>query len=172
MVVSKNAEPPSIDLRAAMRSWATGVAVVSTRLGEQQHGMTVNSFTSVSIDPPLVTVALEKSTRTHQMLQQSHILGITILSAAQKEISDRFAGRFPDDQDRFAGLATETLTTGAPFILGGLAFIDCRLRSTIDASPNNLIIAEVVAVKTSMQVESPEPLLYYSRAYHSLKDPN
>lgn len=163
--------PQPVDLRLAMRSWATGVAVASTRLGQHQHGMTVNSFTSISIDPPLVIVALAKTTRTYEMLLQSRILGITILSASQQELSDRFAGRLSDDQDRFAGLAADTLVTGAPFIIGGLAYIDCRLRSTVDAGDNELIVAEVVAVK-SMHDANAEPLLYYFRDYHTLKDPH
>jgi flavin reductase (DIM6/NTAB) family NADH-FMN oxidoreductase RutF len=163
--------PQPVDLRLAMRSWVTGVAVASTRLGERQHGMTVNSFTSISIDPPLVIVALAKTTRTYEMLLQSRILGFTILSASQQELSDRFAGRLSDEQDRFAGLATETLVTGAPFIRGGLAFIDCRLRSTVEVGLNELMLADVVAVKAADEADA-EPLLYYSRAYHSLKDPH
>ncbi|MDH3943207.1 MAG: flavin reductase family protein, partial [Anaerolineae bacterium] len=84
------------DLRAAMRRWATGVSIVSTKLDESIHGMTVNSFTSISIDPALITVALEKTTRTHEMIMQSRIFGVTILTGEQQDISDRFAGRLPD----------------------------------------------------------------------------
>src|SRR5512139_2706393 len=111
-------------LRSVMRNWATGVTVVATALEGVRHGMTVSSFTSVSLDPPLVLVSLERATHTHRLLEQSGCFSVTVLGEGQQDISDRFAGRQPDGDDRFAGLDTFTLVSGAPFISGGLAYFD------------------------------------------------
>ena len=85
----------------------------------KDHGMTVSSFTSVSMDPPLVTISLMKDSRTQSLVIQSASFGITILSSAQVEISQRFAGQIPDTDDRFAGLETFNLDTGAPMLKSG-----------------------------------------------------
>jgi len=123
--------------------------------------MTVSSFTSISLEPPLLLAALQKTTRTSQMILQARAFGVTILAADQKEISDRFAGRGEESQDRMDGVETEVLSSGAPFIKGGLAYFDCRLRQTVDAGTSTLFIGEVVAVR---QFKG-QPLLYHDRQY-------
>ncbi len=152
-------------LRLSMRHWPTGVTVVTSQLGEQRHGMTVNSFTSVSLEPPVVSVTLANDTRTYRLLRQSGILAITILNEDQAEISDRFAGRIPEDGDRFVGLETFPLETGAPLLSGGLAFIDCRVRSTHPLALSTLFLLDVVAAQPSALTR---PLIYYNRGYHQL----
>jgi flavin reductase (DIM6/NTAB) family NADH-FMN oxidoreductase RutF len=153
-------------LRGAMRLWATGVSVVTTILDGSCHGMTVSSFTSISLDPPLVMVSLEHSTRTHDMVAQTGIFGITILSEGQQAISERFAGRLSDSQDRFAGLETFTMETGAPFVAGGLAFMDSQVTSRIEAGSHTLFIARVVATRFITDHEN--PIIYFNRSYHHL----
>jgi flavin reductase (DIM6/NTAB) family NADH-FMN oxidoreductase RutF len=152
-------------LRLAMRHWPTGVTVVTTQYGEQRHGMTVNSFTSVSLEPAIVAVTLANITRTYALFRQSEILGITILDEAQADISDRFAGRIPEDGDRFSGLETFTLLTGAPMLVGGLAHIDCRLRAGHPLEQSTLYLLDVVAAQPT---EKTRPLIYYNRGYHQL----
>jgi len=158
------------DFRAAMRYWATGVAVVATQYEEVRHGMTVNSFTSVSLDPPLIIVALDQSARTHNLVQGTQVFGVTILSSRQEELSNRFAGRHTEDQDRFAGLEIKTLITGSPFIKGGMAYLDCRVVTTHKIGHNTLFIAEVAAFQTNPETRMDGPLLYYFRDYRSLKE--
>jgi flavin reductase (DIM6/NTAB) family NADH-FMN oxidoreductase RutF len=92
---------------------------------------------------------------------------VTILAASQQALSERFAGRQADDVDRLAGLQTETFVTGAPFIQGGLAFLDCKVIQTIDAGMNTLFIAEVVAVRGD---DHDTPLVYHDRAYRRLQE--
>ena len=118
------------EFRLAMRNWATGVSVVTTEYQGVRHGMTVNSFTSISLTPPLVLVSLERKTRTHGLVVKSGIFGITILSENQQSVSDCFAGRCGDHENRFANLETHTLVTSAPFIDGGLVYLDCRVVTT------------------------------------------
>lgn len=152
-------------LRRAMRYWASGVSVVTSFLDGDRHGMTVSSFTSLSLDPPLILVALERGTRTQEMVTQSKVFGITILSDRQRDISDRFAGRFTDYEDRFDGLDTYTLVTGVSLINGGLAGLDCVMTARHDVGSHAIIIGEVRAVKVN---NSGQPLIYYNRTYWNL----
>jgi flavin reductase (DIM6/NTAB) family NADH-FMN oxidoreductase RutF len=153
-------------LRGAMRLWVTGVIIVSTKLNGYCHGMTVSSFTSISLEPPLVMVSLEHSTRTHDMVAQTGFFGVTILSEGQQAISERFAGRSTDSQDRFTGLETFTMETGAPFVAGGLAFMDSQVTSRIEAGSHTLFIARVVATRFITDHEN--PIVYFNRSYHHL----
>jgi flavin reductase (DIM6/NTAB) family NADH-FMN oxidoreductase RutF len=155
-------------LRSAMRLWASGVAVLTARHGEKTHGMTVNSFTSIALDPPWVSVSLQRGTRTRELVLASGFFGLTILSADQREISERFAGRIPEEGDRLAGLATQTLQSGAPLLEGGLAWLDCRVVHTLDVSQSTLFIAEVLATRI-LQPEG-KPLVYFNRQYRLLQE--
>jgi len=152
-------------LRAAMRAWSAGVTVVAAVHEGNKHGMTVNSFTSISLDPALITISLQQSTRTHELVSKSRAFGLTILSAQQSKISDLFAGKMTEVKDRFSGLQTETLVTGSPLIVGGLAWLDCRVIETFDAGMNTLFIAEVLAAHDANEGQ---PLIYHNRKYWGL----
>jgi flavin reductase (DIM6/NTAB) family NADH-FMN oxidoreductase RutF len=152
-------------LRSAMRAWTTGVAVVTAAHEGQLHGMTVSSFTSVSLDPPLIVVSLSNGSHTQDLVRKAGTLGVTILAADQQEISERFSGHGGAGAKRMHGLQTRTLQTGAPFLEGGLAFLDCRVTNTIDAGMNTLFIAEVLAVRGD---DHDAPLVYHDRAYRRL----
>ncbi len=154
-------------LRRTMRHWSTGVSVVSTNHKGISHGMTVSSFISISLDPQLIAISLMKTSRTHDIVIDAGFFGITILSSAQKKISEIFAGRIAEDENRFEGLETWTMTTGAPLLKGGLAFLDCKVSAVKDFGMNTLIIGEVLAA----EVGSGEmPLLYFNQQYHKLQD--
>lgn len=155
----------SESLRSVMRAWSAGVAVVTAFHEKTRHGMTVNSFTSISLDPPLVSISLQSTSRTHEMIHQSGAFGLTILSEGQVQVSERFAGKNGESADRFAGLETTTLASGSPLIVGGLAWLDCRVLQTIPAGLNTLFIAEVTA--SHVMGEGP-PLIYHNRGYWRL----
>ena len=152
-------------LRHAMRAWTTGVAVVTAAHAEQRYGMTVNSFTSISLEPPLISVTLKKLTHTHELVEKSGEFSVTILAADQKRLSDIFAGKHPDVKDRFDGVATETLEINAPLITGGLAFFNCHVVNSIPVGENTLFVAEVVAARSE---GAGEPLVYHNRVYWKL----
>ncbi len=154
-------------LRQVMRHWTTGVTLVTSQYQGVRHGMTVNSFTSVSLDPPIITVTLANDTRTHALALKSGILAITLLSQDQSEISDRFAGRVPDHGERFAGLETFTLTTGAPLLTGGLGFVDGRILQTHALPKSTLFLVEVLAAQAA---PGTQPLVYFNRDYHRLSN--
>jgi flavin reductase (DIM6/NTAB) family NADH-FMN oxidoreductase RutF len=158
----------SEQLRQVMRSWTSGVTIVTARYGTQQHGMTVSSFTSLSLDPPWILISLQKASRTHELVLGAGCFGVTILSADQQELSDRFAGHIPDTSDRMSGLELEALETGAPLIEGGLAWLDCRVVQTISAGTNSLFIAEVVAARGGSGDDC--PLVYHKQGYQRLAE--
>lgn len=154
-------------LRTAMRTWTSGVAIVTAEFEGQQHGMTVSSFTSISLDPPLVVISLQKTSRTREMVARAGAFGVTILAADQLGLSERFANRPPGSGHGLEGLETERLETGAPFIKGGLAWLDCRVSQVVPVGMNSLFIGEVVAVRVD---ERGAPLIYHDRTYHQLQE--
>lgn len=152
-------------LRSAMRQWATGVAIVTATYNGISHGMTVSSFTSVSLTPPQVLISLAQDTRTHALARESKFFGVSLLAQGQQDISDRFAGRMPDDQDRLAGLETFTLETGVPLLTGGLAHFDCRVIATFTSGTHTIFIGAVLAAQGQPNAD---PLLYYNRDYRRI----
>jgi flavin reductase (DIM6/NTAB) family NADH-FMN oxidoreductase RutF len=153
-------------LRHMMRAWTSGVTIVTAAHAGERHGMTVSSFTSVSLDPPLIVISLQSASRTHKLVQAAGAFAVTILADGQHELSEQFAGRTSVDSiDRLAGLDTEILVTGAPALKTGLARMDCRVVQAIAIGVNTLFLAEVVAV--SGEVDG-WPLVYHNRAYWKL----
>ncbi len=150
-----------------MRAWTTGVTVVTAVWGGEQHGMTVNSFTSVAAEPPIICVSLQTASRTHDVVVKAGAFGVTILAASQQKLSERFANRETTMSERLDGVETETLVTGAPLIKGGLAWMDCRVTQSIACGSNTLFLAEVVAVRGN---DHDAPLVYHDRGYHRLEE--
>ena len=152
-------------LRRAMRAWTSGVTVVTASHAGERYGMTVNSFTSISLEPPIIAVTLRKLTHTHALVEGSGEFAITILSVDQGSLSDRFAGKIPDVTDRFEGVETEKLLLEAPLIKGGMAYFNCRVVNAIPVGENTLFLAEVVAVQGEGEGD---PLVYHNRVFWKL----
>jgi flavin reductase (DIM6/NTAB) family NADH-FMN oxidoreductase RutF len=158
-----NIEPTQ--LRKLMRKWATGVTLVTVRHGSESHGMTVSSFTSVSLDPPLILVSLEKGTRTHRLVRKSDRFAVSILAKHQIELAERFAGRIPDQNERAASLKDKTEPSGIPIPSGSLAHLECEVIDSMDAGTHTLFIAQVIWEVASGRGQ---PLLYYDQDYRQL----
>lgn len=152
-------------LRRAMRAWTTGVAVITAVHEGQRYGMTVNSFTSISLEPPLISVTLKQLTHTHELVEKSGEFALTILSAGQGNLSDRFAGKIPEVTDRFEGVETERLLLDAPLIKGGLAYFNCRVINSFPVGENTLFFAEVIAAQGE---GGGDPLVYHNREFWKL----
>ena len=155
-------------LRHAMRAWTTGVAVVTATHNGHRYGMTVNSFTSISLEPPLVSVTLKHLTHTHDLVEKSGEFAVTILASDQKDLSDRFAGKISDITDRFEGVETETLSMSAPLIKGGMAYFNCRVVNSFPIGENTLFVAEVLSARGE---GDGDPLAYHNRLYWKLTTP-
>lgn len=155
-------------LRHAMRAWTTGVAIVTAQHDGQRYGMTVNSFTSISLDPPLVSVAMKNLTHTYELVTKSNEFSVTILASHQRQLSDRFAGKFPQIHDRFEDVELETLLMPAPLIKGGIAYFNCRVKDAFLVGENTLFVAEVIAARGEGEGDV---LAYHNRLYWQLGQP-
>lgn len=161
--------PAPDQLRDVLRFWTTGVTIVSATHQGMRHGMTVNSFTSLSLEPPLVSISLEKVTRTHELVRQAGRFGVSILSAGQMEVSNRFAGRDSENSDRFEGLETFALETGSPLLQEAIAYFDCQVAVTHDAGTHTIFISEVLAAGFPAGDPERQPLVYFNRGYRKLQ---
>lgn len=146
-----------------MGHFATGVTVVAARRDGQFVGMTANAVTSLSLDPPLVLVAVDKRAQMHGHLSVSKCFTINILSDAQQELSQRFAMRGPKET---ADLKVSQAVTGAPLLNDALAWLDCRLKETLPGGDHDIFIGEIVAG----DVREGRPLLYYCGKYRNLAE--
>ena len=154
----------SEQLRLAMRAWTTGVAVIMAAHAGESYGMTINSFTSVSLDPPIVAVTLRNATNIYELVTRSQTFSVTILSAEQRGLAEDFAGR-KHGAERMAAAAMTGSASGTPILAGGMAWLDCRVVHTRAVGENTLFLAEV----TEARVASTEhPLVYHDREYHQL----
>ena len=157
--------PVSADnLKQVMRHWASGVAVITSASGGSLHGLTANSFTSISVNPALVSVAINNRTRSYQMILDAGFFGVSVLAEGQQDISERFAGK-EHMPDRFKGLDVFYLNSGAPLISGGVAHLDCRVTYVYEMPDSTLFIGEVIVAQVC---DSLKPLIYYDRGYHQL----
>jgi flavin reductase (DIM6/NTAB) family NADH-FMN oxidoreductase RutF len=148
-------------LKQAMRVYPQGVTVV-TMVGEKGPiGITVSSFTSVSLAPPLVLVSIAKSSALHEILSHAKKYAVNFLADDQKSVSDRFAGR-TGGEDRFAGIKSTKGVTGAPVIAGARAVIECKAWQTYEGGDHSILVGEVVSAKA---LSSKRPLVYYSQQY-------
>ncbi|HUF00306.1 MAG TPA: flavin reductase family protein [Anaerolineales bacterium] len=152
-------------LRQAMRAWTTGVAIVTSIHEGQQYGMTINSFASVSLEPPVVSVTLKRLTHTHDLVVKSGMFAVTVLTSRQKDLSDLFAGKIPNITNRFDGLKTEKLLIDAPILGNGMAYFNCQVMNSIPVGENTLFVAEVIAARGEGEAE---PLVYHNREYWKL----
>lgn len=159
-------------LRAVMRNWASGVSVVIAE-HEGLHGITVNTFTSISLEPPLIMVCLFKETDAAMAIKASRTFTVSILAAEQEHLSNRFAGfdpDFPKDSDFFGDLDLERAATDVPALKDSLGWVDCRVWAIYDGSTHDVILGEVVAASPAREGEKRSPLIYYSRGYHNITE--
>lgn len=155
----------AVSLREVMRTWPTGVAVVTSASDGVCRGLTVNSLASVSLDPPHVVFSIANDSRTLELIWASNAFAVTMLDEGQQHISDVFAGKTPQEEDRFAGLETFTLVSGTPLLKAGRAFLDCRVVHAYSMAHSTLFVGEVLAAKVDA---GKAPLVYLNRGYHQV----
>lgn len=157
----------SESLRQTMRLWVSGVTVVTTQLGDRRAGVTASSFTSVSLEPPLVLICLQNYIETFKIITESKIFAISMLRADQAILSKQFAGfvPLPEGEDRFYGVNHTQAITGAPILTDAIAWMDCKLQTIHDVGTSQIIVGEVVA--TGHQTGQ-HPLVYHNRGYYDI----
>jgi flavin reductase len=150
--------------RKALRGWASGVTVVTSRSGDKIHGMTVSAFSSVSADPPLVLVCANRSSTTHGIIEEGGVFAVNILAAHQRDVSNVFGSSKYEDS-RLDRVSWTEGATGAPLIDEALACLECKVASAHHEGSHTIYIGQVEAVHTT----DAEPLLYYQGGYRSLR---
>lgn len=147
--------------KLAMSHFASGVTVVTTEHDGRQYGMTVASFASLSLHPPLVLVCIEKSTKTHDAIVAAQRFGVSILEAGQGDISNRFASRA---EDKFSGVEVERGELAVPLIGGALTTLECRVHDQLAGGDHSIFIGEVVDSRS----REGKPLVYFRSGYREI----
>ena len=150
--------------RAVMGHFVTGITVVTTLQDGQPRGITVNALTSVSLEPPLVVVALDRRRFITPSVHDTGRYAVNVLSEDQQALSDCFAGAaVTPDRDAFCGAVWTPGPTGLPLIDGAIATLECTVTQVFQAGDHELFVARVDSVGNAEP--HPMPLLYYRRQY-------
>jgi len=149
----------SSKFRHVLGHFPTGVTVVSADAGDGPVGMAVGSFTSVSLDPPLVAFLPAKSASAWPGIEKAGHFCVNVLSDAQADVSGVFSAKV---EDRFAEVDWRTAATGAPVIDKCLAWIDCEIEAVHEGGDHWIVVGRVVELEAA---ETGGPLLFFRGGY-------
>jgi 3-hydroxy-9,10-secoandrosta-1,3,5(10)-triene-9,17-dione monooxygenase reductase component len=149
--------------RRAMGGFATGVAVVTSLWKGEYHGMTMNSLTSVSLDPCMLLICPRRGSATGDAAVCSGEFVVNLLATHQQALSSRFVGAF---EDRFAGIEVDRTEAGTPMLCGALAHIGCRVVDVHPAGDHDIIVAKVTFCRDGVG----EPLVFYKGQFGGFAD--
>lgn len=150
--------------RQVLSHFAAGVTIVTTVDQEQRpHGLTATAFTSVSLEPPLVLVCVDKKAETYSQFESAGIFAVNFLGAEQHDVSQRFAKH---GGDKFNGLGWRRGVLGAPLLDGTIGHVECRIRHWYDAGDHTIMVGEI----ESADAFAGEPLLHFRHAYRRVGD--
>jgi flavin reductase (DIM6/NTAB) family NADH-FMN oxidoreductase RutF len=166
-VLIKNEELEAGALRRAMGRFATGITIISAQHEDEIHAMTANAVCTISFDPLMMMVCVNKKSKMNDFIQKAGCFAINILTEEQEIISRHFAGagqgRAPD------GLRFEVIE-GTPFLDGTLAGLACEVDQALNAGDHSMILGKVSAVRYKEEEE--QPLVYYRGRYRRLEHPD
>jgi flavin reductase (DIM6/NTAB) family NADH-FMN oxidoreductase RutF len=146
-----------------MSRFASGVTVVTCHVpGGEMRGITVSAFSSLSLDPPLVLVCIDKRASLHDDLKEGGFFAVNFLAEDQEPVSRRFASK---DNDRFNGINCSKGQTQTPLIEGALGFVECRVVNVYAGGDHTIFVGEVEATC----VRDGRPLLYFRGDYSNLR---
>jgi flavin reductase (DIM6/NTAB) family NADH-FMN oxidoreductase RutF len=151
------------EFRYTLSHFPSGVTVVTTLLDGKRYGMTVASFASLSLEPPLVIVCIEKTVATHNAIAEAGHFAVSILGVGQEAISNQFAMR---GEEKFNDVEVREGIFGAPLIEGAVATIECRLQEALPGGDHTIFVGHVEATSSA----EGDPLLYFRSTYHALRD--
>lgn len=156
------------EFRRTVGMFATGVTVVTTNVDGVLHGMTANAFASVSLDPLLVLICVDRAAGMHGLLPEAQGFAVTILAAEQEELSAWFASsERPGGEGQFQDVDWDPApVTGSPVLCNGVAYMDCRVTQRHDAGDHSIFLGEVVDL--GVLRDGADPLLYYGGRYRRL----
>ena len=158
--VCDDGQDPAVALRRTLGMFATGVTVITALKGDQVHGMTANAFMSVSLEPPLVLISVDRRTKMCALLHEGRTYGVSVLCAAQSDLSDRFAGRVnPDAPDPRFEIVHDT-----PLVGGALAHFVANVTRSYWGGDHSLFLGQVEYARYSEGT----PLLFHGGRYERL----
>jgi flavin reductase len=159
----KHSHVESADFRLGMRQMPSGVAIVTTCDQSNWIGITASSTASVSDDPPLLSVGVNKQSWLSSALMRSRIFCVSVLGVDHLGVAEAFA-RAPRNE-RFAAGSWTTMATGAPALIGALAVFDCDLFSTLEVKTHHVVLGRIVAVSIK---NNGSPLVYRNGGYFTV----
>lgn len=152
--------------RDVLGCFGSGITVITTMSGDEPVGMTCQSFSSVSLDPPLITFIPARSSRAWPMIQRSGRFCVNVLAADQEHVSTQMATK---GVDKFAGIDwTPGAGTGSPVIAGTLAHLDCTIHAVYEGGDHFIVVGRVEHLEQhGPDAETVEPLLYFKGRYRT-----
>jgi flavin reductase (DIM6/NTAB) family NADH-FMN oxidoreductase RutF len=151
------------EFRRILGHWASGVAVVTTRSeAGEPRGLTANAVASVSLEPPLVLVCIDRGADSHGSIRAAGRFAINVLPQTGERIARRFAG--DETGSKFEGIAWHEEVTGAPVLDEALAWVDCTVRDAFDGGDHTIFVGHVAAG----DAREGEPLVYYRGGFNRL----
>ena len=154
--------------KAALGRFSSGVTVITVNTEEGDYGMTASAFCSLSLDPPLVLVCVNKGSTTQQRLEASTGFGVSILSAEQKTSSNQYAGYGEHPQSAFEEGVERGEYSAAPMLAGALAWLDCSHHAAHDGGDHIIFVGKVENAAAFGDRDTLEPLLYAAGRYRAL----
>jgi len=148
------------EFKNALKMWASGVAVVTANSEQGEQGMTVTSFTSVSMDPPQILVCVNGEAETGAIISSGDAFAVNVLSAEQEQVSNEFAGG-SSMEDRFKNVAWQKGGLGLPVFDDALVSMECTLVEKVKAGSHWILIGEI----QQTQVKGGDPVLYFNSGY-------
>src|SRR5207248_5279063 len=150
--------------RDAMARLPAGVVVVSARVGDEFRGLTASSLVSISLEPPMVLVGLERESATRAAILETRAFNVSLLTRSQEFIADRFAGRAPAIDPLWRTLPHRLGKNGIPLVEGCAAWLECRLAHVHEAGDHDICVGEVQAAA----IGAGDPLILWDRTFWTL----
>ena len=167
-MVSERAESASADeMRAVRRRWASGVAVVLVRDDAGYRGATLSAFTTVSLEPPLVLLVIDREGQMADRVPAAGAFTVSVLDRSHEFLAERFAGRAPLAPTDLAGVPHELTPAGRPVLTGALAWFDCTVVTVHPGGDHLLVLGAVTEVGSTADTD--DPLLYYEGRYRAIE---
>lgn len=153
------------DFKQILGRFATGVTIVTFKNEDGPHGLTVNAFSSVSLDPPLILICIDKNARGHAILDNTDAFVVNILSEQQNKICYKFAISKLSSEERYAGVSYHLTENGIPVFEDNLCHFECKIAEKYAGGDHTIFLGEVEKGQIS---EDKKPLLFYSSQIHKL----
>ncbi|MDO1481870.1 flavin reductase family protein [Rhodococcus ruber] len=150
------------ELRRVFGVFPSGIVSVCSLVDGTRVGMVFSSFTSVSLDPPLVSVCVDHGSETWPSLRRANHLGVSVLGISHAEAARRLSSR---TVDRFDGLDFESNAEGALFLAGAPAWLDCTIEAELAGGDHNVVLLRVERMATS---DDAKPLVFHGSTFHRL----